>query len=534
MTILLDMFDVLGRTTWEPVWGPVLIWTALAGPAWLFLKKTDWFHPRAEYRLSQGLLAVLPIGIGAGLVVDVVPEPSSALSVTGVSSAVLPSVQVTDGAPPPSSWQWAHTVGLLTASACIAALASFSRLVLDGVAAWRARAGSLASPPPFVLDLFERAKDRLGVKRSLEVRISAQVDVPITVGGPQPMVLLPKKLVMDEEALQMIAFHELVHVQRYDDWTHVVERLVGALFVVHPLVGRLLGQIRKARERACDAVVLDVEDTSAASYARLILGVANGSPLPRSTGALALSESSSSLKTRLAAIRSTGPNRLSSPGPLRSVLFIGGLAFVLGIAACSESVGPASAPPVRESSSGQALQFKPNEDQPLYVVNGTLYTSPAEFNTENFDSDDITSIEVLSESAATEAYGERGVHGALIITTKQGNQQESSNTTPTDDDVSTLVEEQPECGGRRALQENIRYPQRAQDAGLEGRVLVTFTVNKDGRIQAPQVTRGEHRILNRAAVQGVTELDCEPGVQNGRPVKVQMSMPVLFQLPKQT
>jgi len=48
----------------------------------------------------------------------------------------------------------------------------------------------------------------------------------------------------------------------------------------------------------------------------------------------------------------------------------------------------------------------------------------------------------------------------------------------------------------------------------------------------PDIRRGVHELLNKAAVEAVKKLDCTPGKQRGRPVKVQVSMPVVFRLKK--
>jgi len=47
----------------------------------------------------------------------------------------------------------------------------------------------------------------------------------------------------------------------------------------------------------------------------------------------------------------------------------------------------------------------------------------------------------------------------------------------------------------------------------------------------PTVTRSGHETLDDAALNAVQQLECEPGMQDGTPVKVQMSLPVVFRLP---
>ncbi|MFB6232119.1 MAG: energy transducer TonB [Salinibacter sp.] len=99
-----------------------------------------------------------------------------------------------------------------------------------------------------------------------------------------------------------------------------------------------------------------------------------------------------------------------------------------------------------------------------------------------------------------------------------------------DDEVFVDVETRPDCGGAESLQQKVRYPASARKMGLEGRVFVQFVVDEQGRVASPTVVRGAHKMLNRAALQAVQRLECTPGKQRTKPVKVQMTMPVVFAL----
>ena len=97
-------------------------------------------------------------------------------------------------------------------------------------------------------------------------------------------------------------------------------------------------------------------------------------------------------------------------------------------------------------------------------------------------------------------------------------------------EIFVVVEQQPECGGVQALQQEVEYPDFARKAGIEGRVFVQFVVNEEGQVTQPKVTRGVHKLLNEEALRAVQQLDCKPGMQRGNPVKVRMSLPVTFRL----
>ncbi|MBP5456127.1 MAG: energy transducer TonB [Paludibacteraceae bacterium] len=104
------------------------------------------------------------------------------------------------------------------------------------------------------------------------------------------------------------------------------------------------------------------------------------------------------------------------------------------------------------------------------------------------------------------------------------------------EEIFTIVEEKPSFpGGDKALMEylakNIKYPTIAQEAGIKGRVTVSFVVNKDGKIVDVQVVRGVHESLDKEAVRVVQSMPAwKPGKQSGKPVRTKYTLPVMFKL----
>lgn len=94
-----------------------------------------------------------------------------------------------------------------------------------------------------------------------------------------------------------------------------------------------------------------------------------------------------------------------------------------------------------------------------------------------------------------------------------------------------IVEQMPELiGGLSAIQQTLRYPEAAEEAGVEGRVIVQFTVDEEGRVTDARVVRGIGMGCDEAAVEAVKLARFKPGMQRGRPVKVRMSLPVTFRI----
>ena len=77
----------------------------------------------------------------------------------------------------------------------------------------------------------------------------------------------------------------------------------------------------------------------------------------------------------------------------------------------------------------------------------------------------------------------------------------------------------------------IVYPQDAIDQKLEGRVILQFTVGKEGDVKDVKVLRGVNELLDAEAVRVVSSSPkWENGAQNGIPVAVKYTFPVVFKL----
>ncbi len=363
MQMILDGLSALGTATIDLLWRPVLAWTALALPLWALLRWTDRLHPNAEYRLSQLLLAALPVGIAAVGVIEMLPDASESALRPARSVVALPAIETGPVSVLAGSWTWMHAVGLLTVGALGIGLFRLGRLGLDVLVSSRVRRRLDTAVTPSLEAEVDRLQERLGVRRSVQLCISTDATVPMTLGGRRPTVLVPERLAAAPDKLRMTLHHELVHVRRWDDCAQLLERFVAALFAAHPLVGRLRRQIGEARERACDAAVLDDGETPAGEYARLLTAFADRASSPR-LSALSLSESPSSLIDRLSAMRSSMPSFLTSRAVLGTALVAVGLTLTLGVVACSDSVGPSSSPEEATESSPSTAA----DDDEVYMV----------------------------------------------------------------------------------------------------------------------------------------------------------------------
>lgn len=102
---------------------------------------------------------------------------------------------------------------------------------------------------------------------------------------------------------------------------------------------------------------------------------------------------------------------------------------------------------------------------------------------------------------------------------------------PPAQDTVVVADEPPKIvGGMRALMKEVDYPRAAKRSGIHGRVFVQFVVTTDGKPVNVKVFKSAHRLLDRAAVKAVEKMTFEPGILNGEPTNVVMSLPVTFRL----
>lgn len=102
--------------------------------------------------------------------------------------------------------------------------------------------------------------------------------------------------------------------------------------------------------------------------------------------------------------------------------------------------------------------------------------------------------------------------------------------------VYDVVEVMPQFpGGQTAMlkyiMENIKYPKQIMEEGIQGRVTVSFIVEKDGRVSNVRLLRSVQPLLDKEAVRVVKSMPkWSPGKQKGKPVRVRFNLPVMFKL----
>ena len=160
--------------------------------------------------------------------------------------------------------------------------------------------------------------------------------------------------------------------------------------------------------------------------------------------------------------------------------------------------------------------------------------------------EDVQSMREMVVYAANDEEAKKGKSGPVVfdMPIEEANKKvqytevkvDETETPQKEEAIFHVVEQMPEFpGGMMAAMEflakNIKYPAAAQEAKIEGRVIVQFVVGKDGSISGLKVARGVSPDLDAEAMRVVSLMPkWNPGKQRGQAVSVKYTMPIMFRL----
>ncbi|HET8667724.1 MAG TPA: M56 family metallopeptidase, partial [Terriglobales bacterium] len=233
---------VLAQTFAEQLPACLLGGTAVVIFAWILLRITGRRNPGT--RFAVWLCALFAV---AALLVAGRYEPGASAS---IAAGVLP----THGAIElPSAWAFY----VFVAWATIAGMA----LVRVGVGLWHVGGLRQRCDELDIERLGPSFRDSLkGVRsrRRFSLCVSESVGVPTAIGFFRPAVVIPRWLVQELSPadLRQVVLHEVAHLERWDDWTNLAQKVLRALLFFHPAAWWIEKRLTLEREMACDDVVL--------------------------------------------------------------------------------------------------------------------------------------------------------------------------------------------------------------------------------------------------------------------------------------
>ena len=174
------------------------------------------------------------------------------------------------------------------------------------------------------------------------------------------------------------------------------------------------------------------------------------------------------------------------------------------------------------------------DKMPLILLDKRPITAN-EFN--KLDKNSIASAEVLKD--ATTIYGRKGKNGVIVLTSRPKNTKYSELAVE-DDKVYDFksVEKYPEFPGGIALfykyvKENLKYPAEAIKNNIQGKVFLSYIIEKNGGLTDINITSGINAECDQEAVRLASNSPSwNPGLKDGKPVRVKYNIPINFKLDK--
>ena len=221
---------------------------------------------------------------------------------------------------------------------------------------------------------FERLHRRVGIRTSVRLGLSWDVDSLLVLGWLKPVILVPAGalLALPPEALEALLIHELAHIRRGDFLANLLQTLAESILFYHPAVWWLSGRIRQEREHCCDdAAVQACGDPIL--YASALLGLEELRTQPKLIPDLALAASGGKLMSRIQRLlrpRITHDTALPLAALIPTLL----LAATLGAASLSATASdaPKSTPKAETTASEpidldfKQIRLKHKPDNPTY------------------------------------------------------------------------------------------------------------------------------------------------------------------------
>jgi len=289
-----------------------------------------------------------------------------------------------------------------------------------------------------------------------------------------------------EDGNPAILAHERGHIRLRHSWDLLLVDTLTALQWFNPAMWMLRQDLRAIHEYEADGEVLS-QGINARQYQYLLITKAAG------IGGYSLANgiSHSTLKNRINMMLHKKSERRSLL-KLLALIPIVGLALALNARTVTDYVydEPQKQQPVKKGKKADTIKVN---GQDIKVV----------------EQDDIVTMEGEVEAPAQESPA---------------------------DDAFDVVEQMPEYpGGPKALMEflnnNVQYPAEAEKAGIQGRVIATFVVEKDGSISNAKVVKSVDPLLDAEALRVIGAMpNWKPGMQNGKIVRVKYTVPLSFHL----
>ena len=397
-------------------------------------------------------------------------------------------------------------------------------------------------------------------QHSLEDGVTlAVVDLPVAPFSWMRTIVLSR--IDYEERNPSILAHERGHILLHHSWDIVFVEVLTALQWFNPVVWLLRRDLRTVHEYEADASVLS-SGSDVSQYIQLLMLKATGTK----ACILANGINNSTIKKRIIMMLKHKSNRWQWLR-LAYLLPIVGITIALNAETLTDYVYNEPQQPVKKGKVNST--FKINDKDAIKVIKseeanlakdekpfqidgrvgdkntgepivgavirivgstkGTVSDKDGRFKLTVKRGDNVEAAYVGYETQTLPVrdYNEIGYHFCFDLV-KEGTNEENK--------IYDVVEQMPQYPGgkdklRQYLAMSIRYPKEAEMAGIQGRVIGSFIVEKDGSLTGARIEKSVDKSLDAEALRIINEMPkWTPGMQDGEPVRVKYLVPITFRI----
>lgn len=205
-------------------------------------------------------------------------------------------------------------------------------------------------------------------------------------------------------------------------------------------------------------------------------------------------------------------------------------------AALEYSVGPKDMADDEELLEDMSLDmslFPVADKEEMAMIEKSLPERPTPDKLKVVEDDIVTSADGIEQDEDSETEGKTGSEENAVEDDIEDTQNEMQ-----DDNIIDyrIVEQLPQFpGGMGAfikwLSTNLKYPPAAKKQGIQGRVTVSFIINKDGTVSDAKVAASYHPLLDSEAMRVIGLMPkWTPGTENGKPCRTLFAIPIIFKI----
>lgn len=484
---LLEILQLLGITLLHFLWQGLLVGIAYASIRAALSRGV------ARYRLGVATMAVLAV-CPALTMTWLLRQPSILLSRHVVLDPVVIAVGGVDESQASILDHFSGRFGI-TPWLAVIWLAGVLVLSLRVWRQWRELKGMVAAgvgDEGPMLRMLLRLAERFGMGRRITLVWSDMVDTPLLVGWLRPVIVLP--LVMatgfPRPQLELILAHELAHLKRLDPLVNFFQVALETLFFFHPVVLWISSDLRNEREVCCDRLALAVHGGNWRDLARALSALGSIQQAPP----MMLAASGGVLLDRVHQMASDHGGLVASPsrpysGALLAVSMVATL--VLGLTLKREGV-PDLLGPVPRAASLIMLPLAQSLQNAWHLDNlkptTALLQRPVATRVDSSD-EPLAPVSVPVASPKMIAAG-------LPLTV--------ANLSPRQATLISAHVRAAEASSPVLTPLRIRkpvYPAGALEKGIEGKVVIEFSLASDGSVQDVRaVTANPSGVFEQAAL----------------------------------